>query len=103
MCHVCAARSFAAAAPCPATPPNNRPTLGQQTASRPMCHPQDVTQNWNDAWVEAGEEDGRYFHALLGVTLGAYAGGLLLPPLLLLRIAGLAHAAAPAAALPQLM
>lgn len=33
-----------------------------------------MTQNWNDAWVEAGEEDGRYFHALLGVTLGAYAG-----------------------------
>lgn len=33
-----------------------------------------MTQNWNDAWVEAGEEDHRYFHALLAVTLGAYAG-----------------------------
>lgn len=36
---------------------------------------QDVTQNWNDSWVEAGEEDPFYFKALLGVTLGAYAGG----------------------------
>ena len=36
---------------------------------------QDVTQNWNDVWVEAGEEDVRYFHALLGVTMAAYAGG----------------------------
>lgn len=35
---------------------------------------QDVTQNWNDSWVEAGEEDPFYFKALLGVTLGAYAG-----------------------------
>jgi hypothetical protein len=35
---------------------------------------QDVTQNWNDAWVEAGEGDVRYFHALLGVTGVAYAG-----------------------------
>lgn len=33
-----------------------------------------MTQGWNDAWVEAGEEDDRYFHALLAVTLGAYAG-----------------------------
>lgn len=42
----------------------------------------DVTQNWNDAWVEAGEEDGRYFHALLGVTLGAYAGCITIAGLL---------------------
>lgn len=34
----------------------------------------DVTQNWNDAWVEAGEGDVRYFHALLAVTVAAYAG-----------------------------
>ena len=36
--------------------------------------PQDVTQAWNDAWVEAGEADDRYFHALLAVTVAAYAG-----------------------------
>ncbi|EFN58848.1 hypothetical protein CHLNCDRAFT_48549 [Chlorella variabilis] len=34
----------------------------------------DVTQSWNDAWVEAGEGDVRYFHALLAVTAAAYAG-----------------------------
>ena len=42
---------------------------------RPAPPPAPVVQGWNDAWVEAGEEDPRYFHALLAVTLGAYAGG----------------------------
>ena len=41
----------------------------------PLCLLQDVTQNWNDAWVEARAGDVRFFHALLGVTLAAYAGG----------------------------
>lgn len=42
----------------------------------------DVTQNWNDSWVEAGEEDPFYFKALLGVTLGAYAGCITIAGLL---------------------
>ena len=35
-----------------------------------------MTQAWNDAWVEEGEHDPCYFHALLAVTLGAYTGTL---------------------------
>lgn len=28
----------------------------------------DMTQNWNDAWVEKGDEDERYLYGLLGIT-----------------------------------
>ena len=42
----------------------------------------DLSQAWNDAWVEEGERDERFLYALLGATAAAYAsaataGGLL--------------------------
>jgi len=36
----------------------------------------DFTAAWNEAWVAAGEEDERWLYALLGLTVGAYAGTL---------------------------
>ena len=35
----------------------------------------DMTQAWNDAWVEKGDEDERYLYGLLGITGGWWAGG----------------------------
>lgn len=34
----------------------------------------DLSQAWNDAWVEEGERDERFLYALLGATAAAYAG-----------------------------
>lgn len=34
----------------------------------------DMTQAWNDDWVEKGDEDERWLYGLLTVTLGALAG-----------------------------
>ncbi|KFM24734.1 putative serine incorporator [Auxenochlorella protothecoides] len=34
----------------------------------------DVTQAWNDAWVEAGDEDETWLYGLLAATLGALGG-----------------------------
>jgi serine incorporator 1/3 len=34
----------------------------------------DVTQSWNDSWVEEGADDERFLYALLALTVAAYAG-----------------------------
>lgn len=38
----------------------------------------DLTQEWNDSWVEEGYEDQRYLYALLVGTLGGYTGAFVL-------------------------
>lgn len=38
----------------------------------------DITQEWNDAWVEEGYEDQRYLYALLVGTIGNYIGSIVL-------------------------
>ncbi len=38
----------------------------------------DFVQQWNDSWVAAAEEDQRWLHVLLGITLSAYAGAVTL-------------------------
>lgn len=42
----------------------------------------DFAATWNEAWVAAGEEDERWFYALLGLTVAAYGGVLALAGLL---------------------
>ena len=37
----------------------------------------DMTQAWNDAWVEKGDEDERYLYGLLGITGGWWVGSAL--------------------------
>ena len=38
----------------------------------------DLTQEWNDAWVEEGYEDQRYLYALLVGSIGSYVGSIVL-------------------------